>query len=577
MSNGYDASKAKLGSSASLGNGYTIRVENTVKGKRWVIYDQYNHRVPNAPVHKHVSDASSYYNKYLKNTNTFSPSAQSVDKKLEEAEKGIEQALINQKDLTEDQRKGLVDQYSFLQALNAEARRTGKKARDIVLEWDRNPELRQEGLQEANWNDKVFNYLYSMSGGDKNIEGLEDTIRQGQESRRDTIGGLHQLGEAKDQSLGDYLGLMTSENAGVPAYQSLWNTLTPEQQETMTPDKLRMLQREQELSQGKQQSAQFADLFTSLAPKEGELNLKHTDPSYDAVKNVWDREYAPNWKYGYAAPYNQREHELARFGHAKGSSSIMGNAEARKKAMGMEDIDAMTKLQNMFRSGNQGNREIIDSTTALSKAQQGAVFDPIKAEADVMGRDLQRQSNETYQDNVFAKDVAQGEINNANAEMQENASLHNLIEQQRVQELQQYKGLADEIYQYGMLGQDIEKMTGEQKNQYAQLQEKIWQDRERVVALLKSAGREEEAWELQKTANDRSAFMQKLVLGGKIAGTIAAIYFQQPQVAAAIWSPEIAKLVDPSKTPKWLGGSAKSTNNPPSGQLTGAANPGQMY
>lgn len=542
-----NADKVKPGSTQALGNGYFVRAEKTTEGKRWVLYNQYNKRVPNAPFHKYTKDAISYYNTHLKNKKTASPTAESVDRKLEEAEKKIEESLQNQKGLTEEQRKGLEDQYSFLQALNAESRRTGKKARDIVLGWDSNPELRPEGLRDANWNDKIFNYLYSMSGSDKNIEGLEDTIKQGQAARQDVVDKMYDLNQP---SMPEYLGMMTSE---VPSYQNLWGTLTEDQQDEMTPDQLRTLQREKELDKAKQQSFGFADLFTSMAPKEGEINLKHTDPSYDAVKSVWDRDYMPDYQYGARKPYDQREHELATAGHARGSSSIMGNAEARRRAMRMEDLDAMTKLQNMFRSGNQGNREIIDNVDALSRAQRGAAFEPIKAEADIIGKDLQRQDDNAYRDKVFAKDIAQGEMSNINAEMQENASLYNVLEQQRMQELQQYQGIANEIYQYGILAQDFDKLSGEQKAQFANLQEQLWQNRLRIIEMMKQAGRAQEAFELEQAANDKAAFMQKVITGAKIAGTIAAVATGNPAVAASIWAPNVANFMG-----QGFGGSAKA-------------------
>ena len=556
------AENYKEGNSVVLGNGYTAYVEQTTDGKRWVIRDANGSLLPNAPPnHKYLSDAQSYYNQHLKIKASTSHSTEKVDKKLEEAQKEIEEALATQKDLTEEQRSDLERQYNYLQTLNATARRTGRKARDIVLEWDSHPESRPEALQGINWNDKIFNYLYSMAGGDKNIEHLEDTIKHGQEARRDVVDNLYNLNREKEQSLADYLGLMTSENVGIPAYQTLWNTLTPDQQETITPDQLRMLQREQELSKGKAQSTQFANLFTSMAPQEGDIHMQWTDPSYGNVKSVWDQDFLPNYQYTSTGPYNQREHELAAAGHARGSSSIMGNAEARKNAIKLENIRAMRELQDLFRGGNQGNREIIDSLDSLSRAQRGAAFEPIKTEADIIGKDLQRQSDEAYRDNVFTKDIAQGEIRNINAEMQENTSLYNLLEQQRSQELQQYQGLANEIYQYAMLSQDIDKLSGEQKQQYAMLQEGLWQNRQQIIEFMKRAGREQEAWELQKVANDRNAFLEKVVLGGKIVATAAAIHFGQPQLAAAIWSPEIAGFVDSSKLPNWMGGSATAGND----------------
>lgn len=62
---------------------------------------------------------------------------------------------------------------------------------------------------------------------------------------------------------------MTDPKVGVPSYQTLWNALSDEQKEIMTPDELRRLNRERELDQAKQQSFNNANILGSIALKKG--------------------------------------------------------------------------------------------------------------------------------------------------------------------------------------------------------------------------------------------------------------------------------------------------------------------
>lgn len=176
----------------------------------------------------------------------------------------------------------------------------------------------------------------------------------------------------------------------------------------------------------------------------------------------------------------------------------MGNAEARSRSIKMEDLDAMTKLQNLVRGGNLGNQEIIGGLDRLYQAQRGASFEPIATESKIMNEDLRRQADQEYRDNVFNRDVAQAEMNLANTEMNENLQLQQMLENRRLQEMQQYEGLASQIYQLGMLTQNIKELSGEQQQQHAMLQENLWQNRAKIIDMLQRSGREAEAFELQK-------------------------------------------------------------------------------
>ncbi len=496
-------------------------------------------------------------------TNASKPKNDIVKENLEEANKTIQEALSNQVNLTDEERARLQKMSTFIESARTISTLTGENEEDIIKNWKLNPETLPDQLKDLELDDATFNQLIRNSRGTSNLYDFSTTVEEKQQERRKPVEDIRKIQEEKRESLADELELMTDPNVGVPSYQTLWNALSDEQKETMTPDELRRLNRERELDQAKQQSFNNANVLGSMAPQEGDIQFNWENPDYGAIKNIWDRDYRPGYQYTSRGPYDQREHELAAAGHARGSSSIMGNAEARSRAIKMEDLDAMTKLQNLVRGGNLGNQEIIGGLDRLYQAQRGASFEPIAKESKIMNEDLQRQADQEYKDNVFNRDVAQAEMNLANTEMNENLQLQQMLENRRLQEMQQYEGLANQIYQLGMLTQNINQLSGEQQQQYAMLQENLWQNRAKIIDMLQRSGREAEAFELQKSANSKAEFMERLAVLAKIAGTIGLVAAQQYPAAAALWAPNAASHIG-----GWFGNSAQANSNQPQGGIS---------
>lgn len=483
-----------------------------------------------------------------------------VKENLEEANKVIQEALANQVDLTDEERARLQKLSTFIESIRTISTLTGENEEDIIKNWKLHPETLPDQLQDLELDDATFNQLIRNARGTSNLYDFSTTVEEKQQERRKPVEDIRRIQEEKRESLADELELMTDPKVGVPSYQTLWNALSDEQKEIMTPDELRRLNRERELDQAKQQSFNNANILGSIAPQEGDIRFNWENPDYAAIKSIWDRDYSPTYQYTSRGPYDQREHELAAAGHARGSSSIMGNAEARSRSIKMEDLDAMTKLQNLVRGGNLGNQEIIGGLDRLYQAQRGASFEPIATESKIMNEDLRRQADQEYRDNVFNRDVAQAEMNLANTEMNENLQLQQMLENRRLQEMQQYEGLASQIYQLGMLTQNIKELSGEQQQQHAMLQENLWQNRAKIIDMLQRSGREAEAFELQKAANNKAEFMERLAVLAKIAGTIGLVAAQQPVAAAALWAPNVASHIDSNKG-GWFGNSAQANSN----------------
>lgn len=496
-----------------------------------------------------------------------SPVKQDIVKdNLNESQETLQDAISNQKDLTDAERIKQQKLLDFLNAARARSYKTGESFEDIVKAWAENPETIPENLQlEGGLDDATFNQLMAFSKGPTNLTSIIDSIEEKQKQRRNALDRLYEDETDRKNSLSDELGLMTDPNTGTDSYRSLWDAMTEEQKEGLTPDQLRRIGLERDVDRYKQTSFGQGERLSSLMPKE-DFNLNWNDqPTYQAAKNIWEQDYKPNYAYGNAGPFDQREHEFAAAGHARGSSSLEGNAADKQRALHREDLENIRLIQNMLESSHRARGDTIGQLDKLAGASRGAFGEPIEKGANVIGNDLKRTGDQTYKDKVFNKDLAEGEMNLSTAEMGEDLNSYLLNENQRSQDLQQYQGLANQVYQFGMLSEQIGQMGAEKQQEYAMLQENLWQSRAQVIAMLRKLNMQEEAFELQKNAANKEAFMKKIALIAKAVGTVGLVAAGQPALAAGLWAPNTASLMDSSSLPKvlggqggWFGGSAQA-------------------
>ena len=484
-----------------------------------------------------------------------------VKENLEESQQTLQDSLSNQKDLTDEERRKQQKLLDFLNAARARSYKTGENFEDIVKDWALDPEKLPENLRvEGGLDDETFNQLMLFAKGPSNLTSIIESIEEKQKRRRGALDQLYEAENEKENSLADELNLMTDPKVGTDSYRSLWDAMTEEQKESLTPDQLRRLGLERDLDKGKQESFKQGETMSNLMPgQDFKLNWKD-QPTYEAAKNIWEQDYKPTYSYGNAKPFDQREHELAASGHGPGSSSLEGNASDKERSLYREDLENIRLIQNMLESSHRARGDTIGQLDQLAGASRNAFGAPVERGANIIGNDLKRTGDQDYRDKVFNKDLAEAEMNLGTAEMGEDLNSYLLNENQRTQDLQQYQGLANQVYQFGMLSENISQLGAEKKQEYAMLQENLWQSRAQIVAMLRKLNMQEEAFELQKAEKSKEDFMQKLMLIAKIGGTAALAAMGQPVAAGALWAPNAASMMQGGgQSPgSWFGSSAQA-------------------
>lgn len=502
-----------------------------------------------------VQTLSSQYNARMSQSKT-----EDIKKgNLDTSQEKLQEALSNQQDLTNEERNKQQKLLDFLNAGRARSHKTGENFEDIVKEWAMNQEALPEHLR-GKLDDETFNQLMLFSKGPSNLTDIIKTFEEKQHQRREPLKSLREEENDRQQALMDELKLMTDPNIGTDTYKTLWDAMTEEQRESMNPEQMRRLGLESELRKYKGEGFKQAEQLSGLMPEEDfKLNWKG-EPSYEAAKNIWDTDYKPNYNYSYDRPFNQREHELAASGHGPGSSSLEQNQMNRGLARSREELENIRMIQQMLETEHRGRGDTIGQLDRLSKASRGAFGEPIEKGAQLVGEDLRRTGEQGFKDKVFQKDLAEGEMNLSTAEMGEDLNSYLMNESQRNQELQQYQGLANQVYQFGMLAEGIGQMGAEKQQEFALLKESIWQSRAQIVAMFRKLGMQEEAFELQKNEANKEAFMQKLMLVAKIGGTAALAAMGQPAMAVGLWAPNAASMFQKgsSQGGNWMGTGAQT-------------------
>ena len=464
-----------------------------------------------------------------------------VKDNLEESQQTLQDAISNQKDLTNEERAKQQNLLDFLNAGRARSYKTGENFEDIVKEWAMNPAGLPEKLR-GKLDDETFNQLMLFSKGPSNLTDIIQSIEEKQKQRRGALDQLHEGENERQEALMDELKLMTDPSVGSDTYKTLWDAMTEEQQESMDPEKMRRLGLEKDLDRYKGEGFQQGEKLSGLMPGEDFKLNWGSEPSYSAAKNIWDTDYKPNYNYSSDQPFAQREHELAASGHGPGSSSLESNQTNKDFGRRREELENIRMIQQMLESEHRGRGDTIGQLDKLSRSSRDAFGEPIEKGAGLVGEDLRRTGDQGFKDKVFQKDLAEGEMNLASAEMGEDLNSYLMNEGQRTQEMQQYQGLANQVYQFGMLSENIGQMGAEKQQEFAMLQESLWQNRAQIVAMLRKLNMQEEAFDLQKAEANKEAFMQKLMLIAKIGGTAALVAMGQPVAAAGIWAPNAAAL-----------------------------------
>ena len=556
-----NAEKTKVGSYVSLGGGYTAYVENTPNGKRWVIRDADKKTVPNAPPnHKYLSDAKNYYNQYLRSP-TSNPQKESP--KTSPESEILQEANENQIDLTKDRATEESDFQTLYNFIRAIARKTGESPEEILKKIIENPTLLPDSLREKvsavdpitgektyHIDDRLLNRLYDKVEGKDLLGDLTSTIENKQGQRRDIYEELRDLPDKGEDRNRSTLEAMVDPEMGMESYQDIWGRASEETKENLTPQGIHQLDTMRGLDDLKQRGAEQADLYHRLAPGEDFSINWNDNPSYGRARDIYNEDFKPNYAYGSVDPHNQREHQLASSGHAKGSSSLEGNEEAKKRAMHREDLENIFNIQRMLEAEHRGRGETLKQITGLGDAERHARGEPIQESENLLGKQFGRDFDQTYKQNEFQKEIAEGGMSLNTAEMQDASNLYNLLKAQNQEGYQEERQLDNEIYNYLMHAEQLKKGGVQDQKQLEQMEQNLWANRVAVINSIKalalqerSLDMQEKAKELERSQNDRNAFLK--VLGTvAVAGLAMAVPGGSALMGVATLAPGIAQMAD---------------------------------
>lgn len=473
-------------------------------------------------------------------------SQQIIDDNLKTGNEQIQQALEGQQDLSDEQAKWRQKLSDILNEAKATSEMTGTPYLDLIHQWKEEglPEALQAKYPEGIADARMFNELITIGRGEGSLFDAVTGIEKLQDEKREIFSDYLEQKNSKNASLATELGIMTDENTGIPSYREAFNSLTPEQQSRMTPDMLRNLVALKKFDAIKAEGEKQGKVFASGMPTEEEA--KTLSEGYDKrdpriIAQEIYRDLQPNMHYMSARPFNDLQHQMANTGAGSPEDSAWGLAERDKGyAMRGEDIVNMNNLTHLVKEGNEEFGNWWDRFDNIAKSARNAMTDPLKAESDVMNPTYNRQMQNDYNQGILNQNDTEAALKLADAEMGQNQEAYAMRENARQKQQAETQQLSKEIYEFQMLAKDIDQLSGEQKQKFALLQENIWNQRFQIQQALYQMGRQAEADDLARSANNKQEFMQKIALMGKIAASAALLVATKGAAAPAVasmWAP----------------------------------------
>lgn len=619
MSHAGSAENKKVGSKVVLGNGYTAYVENTANGKRWVIRDANGKIPPNAPPnHKYLSDAQNYYNQNLKSPPQPKPKPP-IEQSKEKNEEGFKERAQAVSDIKDDRHtfKTLLDaanakayEYNLehpddrkslisiihnwridpktmppsvkeligydkegqrklddlLKAAQEEAETTGTSIDEVLGKWSKE---RPEGFKDVDFGNLSEQTLQErIAALDPQLSDSKyvDLVLQGlsEENKYDFLNKLGEKQQARREHFNTLQDRVEKDNAAElefmkrpgGLYENIWGSIPEDKQSSVSPQDLSRMGAMEDLGKYKGQSFGQADLLAGSMPQASPDFNWGDMPTYGKAKGLWD-EINPNYSYGSTKPYEDKISGLAGSGHALGSSSIENTEDAKQRAMHREDLENIGMIHNMLLNEHAAKGNTVGYLDRLAEASRRGYQSPIESEGKVMGDAYNRQNEQRYRDNVFQKDMAEGGMNLESAELGEAASLHDLLEKERLNKLATNEALDNQINQLKMLAAENKINEAATSANYEQLRQNLWAQRKQIELAFKQQGMQEEALQLQKAANEQE-FIGKIVSFG--AKAIAAVGLGIATggsaglaLGASVFAPEAAKLFTQTKAGPGMG------------------------
>jgi hypothetical protein len=444
----------------------------------------------------------------------------------------------------------------LLNSAKEESDSSGEDLNTVLDKWSReSPEefkdVDLQGATEQTLSEKIQGFnpklsdskyvdLVLQGSADENTYNFQNTLGEKQEDRE---GRLETLGDTLQEDNSAEMGFLTGK--GGPN-EDVWNSVPEDQRENLSPQDLSRMQLAKGQDQYKQDSFEQAGVLSGSMPQNPiDFNFQDT-PTYGKAKSLWD-EMSPDYTYGSTRPHDNRMHNLAAAGHALGSSSLQGEEAAKKRSMRREDLENIQMIHNMLRNDHTSKGDTVGYLDRLGEASRKGYQAPLDSGARSMGDAFRDQNDKKYKNNVLAKDLAQMNMQNDDDEISEAASLHDLLENQRINKSSTNENLDNQINSLKMLAAQNKIDDAANSAQYEGLRQNLWAQKNQIEIALRQQGMLEEAQELKKATNKQELISKIVSFGVKAAGAIALGMTGNPAAGIGVFAPAAANLFS-SKT-----------------------------
>lgn len=303
----------------------------------------------------------------------------------------------------------------------------------------------------------------------------------------------------------------------------------PNPQENLDPELLRRIALEQEGEElkelGRRQSQEAFDVKDSM----------NFDPTslWDTVNDT----YQPPTIYDSDKQYDKKAHQLGIMGHGFGSTSTLENREGKNRARYESDHRAKLDLFDRFMNYGTINR---NDWIRMNQEERNSMTDPFKTSADVMDTAIKRDNDNQYKQDVFRKDVAEGEMSNQEKNLFEELDMYNTENKMMDQRRQESVNTAERLYNLARQTQNFTNLDIQQKAN-------LWAQRQQILqgweGLRLNAEQQKAVQEAKAAAakGDKIAFFTKLAAAAAIVATTGGAGVG---AAVGLLAPEAGKMLD---------------------------------
>lgn len=427
--------------------------------------------------------------------------------------------------VAEQEKKEAADIDAIFNFLERRKTVDGIDPQQVLRDWHNNPELFRleigDKLGLAELNDRVFNTVFNIL--EQNTDPT-DIVRRGQEARENSLSTLEELLEKQKESKHQMLEHLVGPE-GVSGFQSLWDTLTPEQQASTDVDGLREIKRIHDTGEyedfSKEAGKWWTDTFKGHRDTISPENMSFAPPTRDLAEELFTKQH-PDWKPKAAREFNNYINSIANSGHGFGSTSYSVAEEEKSKAIEEERQREIDHIYDGLLKEHTAKGNTLGYIQKMNEAAAANFENPIRLEQQTLDPLAFQNNQMQYQQNQFNKDLAEGQMQHDTRKMQEGLQLREILKQEQAAKQQQLAQVHENVLKFVDMLSQINLGKIKEDEAFNALKHQIWKDRQQITALFEELGLKKESLALQQAAaeDDSGKWFNILATAGGIIGQL---------------------------------------------------------